>query len=72
MQVLECGGNPDLSGATPLWISSLKYPKRRRRPDKSGLCRRTPKNLKFAFFNFQFAMLFLLQLASLFHTLPSP
>src|SRR5262245_50323836 len=30
---LECGGNPDLSGATPLWLRSgtnLKSPKRRR------------------------------------------
>jgi hypothetical protein len=46
---LECGGK---RSATPLWIFQLNNPKRRRRPDKSGLCRRTPKALsKFSICN---------------------
>ena len=40
---LECGGK---RSATPLWINLAELhasdPKRRRRPDELGLCRRTP------------------------------
>ena len=40
--ILECGGNSDLSGATPLWIEFAASNQSAVAPDASGLYRRTP------------------------------